>query len=71
MSENHKAVVKENICATMNLIYTLSTVLKTCTHLADDQDVVRQTALSAASTIMYLASDLCENVTRVYGNDAE
>lgn len=71
MSENLKAVAKESICTTMNLIYTLSSVVKTCTQLSDDQEIVRQTAVDTARMIVYLASDLYENVNQVYGENDE
>ena len=71
MSENEKAFIKDDIRTTMNLIYTLSGVVKTCTLLSDDQDIVRQTAVDTTRTIVYLASDLYENVNKIYGEGNE
>lgn len=71
MCEPHKGIVKDNITTTMNLIYSLSGVVKMCTQLDDQQDIVKKTAVEAARSIVLLASGLFEDVNRVYGEQAE
>ena len=71
MCEPHKGIVKDNITTTMNLIYSLSGVVKMCTQLDDQQDIVKKTAVEAARSIVLLASGLFEDVNRVYGEERE
>ena len=71
MCEPHKGIVKDNITTTMNLIYSLSGVVKMCTQLDDQQDIVKKTAVEAARSIVLLASGLFEDVNRVYGEEHE
>lgn len=71
MCEQHKDIVKDKICITMNLIYSYMGVVKNCTHLPDDNDTVRETAVDIARSIVLLSSELFEDVNRVYGDTAE
>ena len=71
MCEPHKGIVKDNITTTMNLIYSLSGVVKMCTQPDDQQDIVKKTAVEAARSIVLLASNLFEDVNRVYGEEHE
>ena len=51
--------------------YSLSGVMKMCTQLDDQQDIVKKTALEAARPGVLLASGLFEDVNRVYGEEHE